>query len=135
MRPARLPRFNDSHDEAPRELLAVRLKCADGDKGSLSVASTIDITFRMDTRTDELMRFTSHDVVVVKNRREDPCKVEFVGDTIPSRVVLRPSRQAQSAYTLRQGETLEFIMGGGESITLTSDAWMPQTGRGASVAA
>lgn len=135
MRPQRLPRFNGGHDDTPRELLAVRLKCVEADKGSLSVMSTIDQTYRLDTRSDELVRFTSEDVVVIKNRREDPCKVEFVGDTVPSRVVLRPSRQAQSAYTLRAGETLEFIMGGGETITLTADSWIPQTGRGASVAA
>lgn len=111
----------------------VRFTCTEGDKGSISIRSTLDKSYRLDHRTDEEISFSDEDIVVIKNHREDPCQVKFQGSRLKEgkRAILRSSRRG--TQTVRQGEELSYIMAGGEVITMMSDEWRAKLGPGQSM--
>lgn len=117
------------------EMIQVRLKCDDGDRGSLEVKSTFDRTERMEHRTDETVSFTDRDLVIIKNRRESPCEIllETVRLRPGTRLVCRPSRASAFTLTHRQASEIAYSrkirLGGGESLVMQSSSWHPSAAR------
>lgn len=117
-------------------LLQVRLVCKEADRGSLHVKSTFDKTEKLEHRTDEAISFTDDDLVIIKNCRESPCRIELETVRMPdaSRIVCRPSRS--SAFTLTSKVASEIrckraiALGGGESLVMQSESWKPSAKRG-----
>lgn len=117
-------------------LIQVRLVCKEADRGSLHVKSTFDKTERLEHRTDEAISFTDDDLVIIKNCREAPCKIELETVRLPDagRIVCRPTRS--SAFTLASPVASEIrskhslSLGGGESLVMQSSRWKPSARRG-----
>jgi hypothetical protein len=117
----------------------IRLVCTDADRGSIHVKSNIDSTYRMEHRTDEDICFTDSDVVVVQNKRSDPCTVTFEAIRLPEgrRALFRPSRSAHVSLVDPEvssiRKSIKIRLGGGESCVLTSSEFKGQVGGGAAV--
>lgn len=114
----------------------IRLLCSEGDRGSIHVKSNIDSTYQLEHRTDEDICFTDEDVVVIQNKREDPCTLTFEAIRLPDgrRALFRPSRQAHvnivdpEVSPIHKSITLR--LGGTESCVLTSSEFVGRTGGG-----
>ena len=119
------------------ELIQMRLKCKDGDRGSLHVKSTFDATEKMEHRTDESISFTDDDLVIIKNCRESPCEITLETIRLPlsSRIVCRPSRAGTFTLVHKDVSEVRFsrtlALGGGESIVCQSSQWKANRLRGA----
>ncbi len=117
-------------------LLQVRLRCDEGDRGSLEIKSTFDKSERMEHRTDEAISFTHDDLVIIRNRRESPCRIALESIALGSGESLycRPSRQGAFRLLAREcssvHSTRSIRLGGGESLVIQSSRWRPNLSRG-----
>lgn len=106
---------------------SVRLKCKEGDPGSLVIRSTLAPSVRLDRKTDERIDFTDSDLIVICNKRSDPCKVTLSEYTIKrgngSKLVCQPSRQRTFVLAVDSEQEVDIILGGDETLVLRSDAW------------
>lgn len=115
----------------------IRLKCTEGDRGSIHVKSNINSTYQMEHRTDEDICFTDQDVVAIQNKRDSPCRITLEAIQLPDgrRALLRPSRQAHLSLTDPKVSSIrnrvEIRLGGGETCVLTSSEFKGQVGGGA----
>jgi hypothetical protein len=115
----------------------IRLTCDEGDRGSIHVKSNIDSTYQMEHRTDEDICFTDQDVVVIQNKRQDPCTLHFEAIRLPDgrRALFRPSRSAHVSLVDPEvssiRKSIAIRLGGGESCVLTSSEFKGQMGGGA----
>lgn len=115
----------------------IRFVCNDSDRQGIHVKSTLDATYKLDGKTDEAIAFTDDDMIVIQNKLER--RVEILLETIRlpdgRRAIFRPSRAG--SFTLVDKEVSEvraekdLVLGPGESMTLTTDRWVPQRTGGA----
>ena len=111
----------------------IRLICKEGDRGSLKVLSSLCGSYVMEARTDEKIEFLDDTLVVIKNLRNDRCRIKlkgFKGSRPRSGVIVAPGRQA--TRTLREGlwESLDITLGPEEALTLRSGDWKAPHGAG-----
>lgn len=115
----------------------VRLVCKEGERHSLHIKSNLDATYKMESRTDEDICFTDDAVVVIQNKREDPCAISVEALKLPDgrRAVFRPSRQAHIVLVDPEVSQVrnkaDIRLAGGESCVLTSSEFKGRTGGGA----
>jgi hypothetical protein len=115
----------------------VRLICKEGERHSLLIKSNLDATYRMESKTDEDIYFMDESVVVIQNKREEPCAISIEALRLPDgrRAVLRPSRQAHrwivDPEVSQVHNRIDLVLGGTESCVLTSSEFKGRTGGGA----
>lgn len=118
-------------------LSRIRFVCNDSDRRGIHVKSTLDNTYRLDGKTDDAIAFTDDDVIVIQNKMEHACEILLETVRLPEgrRAIFRPSRGASFSLLDKEVSELrcerELTLGPGESMTLHTDRWEAQEGRGA----